>query len=266
MYYLNQLSENKDNILNASSFIEVYKPYSMTPLELVQNVINSVGAKKGSFSGRLDPMACGCTRIFLDNNCKNSKVDLATGKSYRFQFILGIQTESCDMLGLPIENINSEIYLFHILDRIDKFLKNIQENGYIQKIPKHSSYVVSNMDGIKKPLWWWAKQKRIQEINIPALPKKLYNYYDLKLIWMPLNKVIKKSIERISNISPQMKFNQEEIINAWQIHKNNTTTFPIIEMIVDVSSGFYIRQLVADLGTYLDCPVTTLEIERLSYL
>lgn len=269
MYFLETIEAHKDEILAAKSYIEVYKPYSMTPLELVQSVVKKVGAKKGSFSGRLDPMACGLTRIFLDENCKGSKEDLACGKRYRFQIVLGISSSSLDMLGFPEYNPNSEIILYGLLSNIDRFLETISKGNYIQELPIYSSYPVVNREGLKKPLWWWAKEKRIDEITIPSAPKYLYHYGNISLIYRPLSEIIEQSIIRIKNINHSMDFNQTKIIECWKQLQNSiqlNTQLPIIQMTVDVSSGFYVRQLVADIGKYLDIPTTTLEIERLAYL
>jgi tRNA U55 pseudouridine synthase TruB len=238
----------------------------MTPLELVEIVVNKLGAKKGAFSGRLDPMACGITRIFLDENCRFSKEDLTAGKTYRFQMVLGVETTSSDMLGIPTIDENVELIIYKLMDRIETFMKDKMSGGYIQQLPKHCSMPVINITGLKKPLWWWAKEGRIGEVVIPANSRHLYNYYDLKLMWCSLESIVKKSMERIANISPKMDFKQSEILDCWKPYADSERLYPVVEMIVDVSTGFYIRQFVSDIGTHLDIPTTTLEIERLGYL
>ena len=73
-------------------------------------------------------------------------------------------------------------------------------------------------------------------------------------------------INRIDSIKRVNDFNQDFLIQKWEnLEHVKNELFPILEINVKVSSGFYIRQLVEDIGKYLDVKTTTFEIERLTY-
>jgi tRNA U55 pseudouridine synthase TruB len=74
--------------------LTVFKPFGMTPKELVDEYVKIRGAKKGAFSGRLDPMACGVMKIYFDDDCKLANVDDKLNKTYRFVMIFGIGSTS----------------------------------------------------------------------------------------------------------------------------------------------------------------------------
>jgi tRNA U55 pseudouridine synthase TruB len=246
--------------------IELYKPYGITPKEMVDIVIEKTGAKKGSFSGRLDPMACGIINIYLNESCLTAKPDDKLNKKYRFKMCIGIHSNTNDLLGIPIIVQNDEIIIYKIEKKIENFLEKLKNSDYIQKQPIHSSYVVRNDENVKNPLWWWAKSNRIDEIVIPSFLRKLYSYKILNTEYKSISSIARLAIERISLIDLKHEFNQLEIIECWKKQLNNMDEISIIEMEITVSSGFYVRQLVEDIGSELGLKTVTIEIERLSYI
>jgi len=261
MFNYSTLEDHKEQLIKLGSF-QVYKPYGLTPKDLMNQVLKITDSKKGAFSGRLDPMACGCISIYLDNACKLADRDRSLNKTYRFQMIFGLETSSLDLLGIPNYYGNKDIE--KLLDRITKFLDELKKD-YLQKLPLHCSYVLRNSAGAKNPLWWWAKECRVNEVEIPVFRRRLYDYRNIKFSQIRLSDIAKIAIERISLIDPKHDFNQSEIVEKWKTYLNKEEFVSVIECEVDVSSGFYIRQLVADIGEYLKIPTATLEIERISY-
>ena len=133
-------------------------------------------------------------------------------------------------------------------------------------MPIFSSYRVSNKDGLVNPLWWWAKNNRIDEIEIPKIKKELYEYTIGKLDTITCDELKTTAITRIDSIERTNDFNQDFLIEKWEnLEYLKNDLFSILEIQVKVSSGFYIRQLVEDIGKYLDVKTTTFEIERLDY-
>ena len=224
--------------------IELYKPYGLTPKDMVDNVIKKTGAKKGSVSGRLDPMACGCLNIYLDDACKNAKLDEKMDKIYRFKMAFGIGSTSVDLLGFPKLETKDESIVYDIEKRVKVFLNKLKSGNYLQKVPVLSSYPVENRDGLKNALWWWAKQGRTSEIIVPSFCRILYNYKMIGMEYVAVEKLARLAIDRIRLIDIRHDFDQIEIV---------------------VSSGFYIRQLVEDIGNALGFTTITIEIERLAY-
>jgi tRNA U55 pseudouridine synthase TruB len=244
--------------------LDVYKPFGSTPKEMADQVKKITNAKKVAFSGRLDPMAHGILRVFLNNACGSAEKTNYVNKVYKFKFAFGLSTSSGDLLGFcKIFTQPKPI----ILEDIVLFLKKIQQN-YMQKVPVHSSFPVMNKEGEKHPLWWWAKYNRLMEVDIPYFLRKLFSFHIIGFDEICLPDLVSMATERISKISILHEFNQKEIINAWKdtIKENEKIiSFVTFEMCATVSSGFYIRQLVTDIGRHLDIPTTTLEIERIAY-
>lgn len=262
MLFIENIDQNIDEIKQNRECI-VYKPFGMTPLELVNIFKKKCGFVKGGFSGRLDPMAHGASMLLFDDKCLSVKECHELDKTYIFKIIFGIQTTSADLLGFPSISYTSSITDYKLV--IESFLDRclIQYN---QRLPLFCSYKLSNSLGLRKPLWWWAKNNRIDEVEIPSFLRTLYNYKIIKQEPISLDTIAKIAIERISRISDTQSFEQYEIIESWRRHTQSSDhLFQTATIEVDVGSGFYIRSLVEDIGKFLDIPTTTLEIERTRY-
>jgi tRNA U55 pseudouridine synthase TruB len=261
MYYLEDLRL----CWKGEQILDIYKPLGLTPKDVADKVKELLESKKVAFSGRLDPMAHGILRFFLNDACGLAQKANNLNKVYRFLFAFHVSSSSGDLLGYcKIHKPTKSIILAKILS----FLKQIQ-SCYLQQVPVHSSLPVANKHGEKHPLWWWAKKNRLSEVEVPCLLRYLYSFTIHGFHEMSLSDLVEFATERIKKISDKHDFEQEKIISEWiQIGKGyEKKVFPIVtfEMTATVSSGFYIRQLVRDIGEYIDIPTITLDIERLGY-
>ena len=261
MIQIENIENYLENIKTQNKCI-AYKPFGMTPKELVDIFVKKCNFKKGCFTGRLDPMAHGCTILLFDDKCKDVSNFHSLNKKYKFRIIFNINTTSTDLLGIPTiqENNYKNILESDISNILQKY-----KLEYNQTLPIHSSYLVSNKDDIKKPLWWWAKHNKLEEIIQPILSKKLYDFKIINNSFLSLGEISNLAICRINKISKQYDFNQENIINVWNKYINSDKLFQVFEIEVSVNSGFYIRSLVHDIGKELDIYTTTLDIERTEY-
>ena len=256
--------ENIDNFLENIKINKeciAYKPFGTTPKELVDIFVEKCNFSKGCFTGRLDPMAHGTTILLFDEKCKYVAKYHSLNKIYRFRMVLNINTTSLDLLGIPtIFKDNKNISQLDISNILEKY-----KNDYNQTLPVHSSYQVQNINGLKKPLWWWAKENRLSEIIQPVLPKKLYDFKIINKTFLTLSDISNLAIDRINKISKLYDFNQQNIIESWNQYIDCCEKFQIFEIEVSVNSGFYIRSLVKDIGENLGIYTTTLDIERIKY-
>jgi len=262
MLHLHDINEN----LKIKQF-EIFKPYGYTPKDVIDEIIEKTRSKKATFNGRLDPMACGAMRVYLDEACQQSKFDMSCGKIYRFKMGLGLASSSCDLLGDPYFIPTHEKSMPPNVElNIGSFLTTLQQ-GYVQTLPPLSSYRVSNKDGITQPLWWWDKNNRLNEIAIPSFDRKITDFKLDSVSRVLLTDIAKTAIERISLISSKHTYNQKEIVEKWRDMLNRSyEEITVCEMRVSVSSGFYVRKLVEDIGNHLGIKTITIEIERLAYL
>ena len=261
MIYIEDLSLNYPN----QQQFEIFKPYGLTPKDVIDEIIKKTSAKKATFNGRLDPMACGCMRIYLDNACHLSQFDAGLDKNYRFKMGLGLESSSHDLLGFPVFDQTDEHIIYKIEPEISSFLHSLKTK-YVQELPHFSSFRVENREGLKQPLWWWKKNNKIQDVHVPSFERKLYDFKMNGAEYIPLSRVAEIAIERISNISLKHEFYQREILHEWhKLQEYPVAEIAVFEMQVSVSSGFYVRKLVEDIGVHLGVKIITIEIERLNY-
>ncbi len=258
MYHLVDFSQN----WTGEEIFEIYKPYGYTPKEIVDKVKEITGAKKGAFSGRLDPMACGCIKIFLNDSCKEANEMNKSDKTYQFRFAFHMSSSSGDMLGIPeykhsLKGVRK--------DDIIVFLETIKGGNYDQRMPALSSYQVANDKGEKHPLWWWTQNDRLDEVQLPSFAKTLYEYEIIGFGGLTLYELAQLALERISQVDKKHAFNQDVISSYWRHLKLLDKPVLTFELRAKVSSGFYIRQLVKDIGTFLGVDTMTIEIERLCF-
>ena len=105
-----------------------------------------------TYAGRLDPMAEGEMIVLTGECCKEKDEYLGRDKMYELKILLGVQTDTLDMLGL-VENIDIKNFSEQEIRSVIEKIKNIQELPY----PKFSSKTVAG-----KSLLAFARQ------NIPT--------------------------------------------------------------------------------------------------
>jgi tRNA U55 pseudouridine synthase TruB len=250
-----------------------YKPISMTPRELVDLYISRYPErlKKGCFTGRLDPMAHGVMHLFFNEECQSEGPKRANRakKIYRFKMVLGLTTTSCDLMGFAkYYGDRREIMRWKLDELVSNAIRIISQRRE-QTLPIYSSQPVANREGLKKPLWWWAYSGRANEIKIPTKMREMEQYFIRGVEYKSLREICDVAIERVDRVNRRNIFQQAEIIAIWQEIRSSSPPLiqlPIITAEVTVSSGFYIRKLVEDIGELIEYPATTYEIERLEYI
>ena len=128
-----------------------------TPLELIKRVANN--GQKTTYAGRLDPMASGLMVLLQDNEVIDKNKYLSLDKQYDLKILFGLSTDSYDTLGIITnQDLNSNI----LESDIKKVIKDYKKS-YSQTYPPYSSKTVKS-----KPLWWWAKNNKLNQIEIPT--------------------------------------------------------------------------------------------------
>lgn len=273
----------------------VSKPIGMTPLQAINQFKQhhpEYQTQTISYAGRLDPMAEGLLLLLVGDENKNRKQYENLPKTYEFTVLLGIATDTYDVLGV-VKNFkqlaprnkqiqisqNHDMKLFKPFENSDlDSVRNLEfEISNVLKIfiGKHSqpypAYSSKTVQG--KPLFWWARENKLDEI---VIPKRDIEIYDLKLT----------SIDRISNTDLRLKiiesintvkgdFRQQEILDSWDTFfqsfnkpANQLTsepanqTFPLLHCSVTCSSGTYVRSLAVEIGKKLGTPTLALAIKR----
>ena len=222
---------------------------------------------KVCYCGRLDPMARGLVLLLVGDDCKKMDEYLSTIKEYEFEILFGLSTDTDDPLGV-FENIHeyNEDNIKYYYEQIKEYLSEICKNGSFEQ--KFHNYSSKRVDGI--PLWKHNKNEihnmhnamhhimhQVTIYNVEVKEIKKYNFNEWKdNIITTINKIDKKN-----------DFRQDVIINNYNNYNNimNNNNFNYIYSIpikITVSSGFYVRQLVADIKNHFNIAILTFDINR----
>ena len=119
-----------------------YKPVGVT----CGDFIKKYNDKDIAYVGRLDPMAHGLITILTGKEVKQMEEYQKKAKIYKFRFIMGMNTDTDDILGIQtINNKEDQISLENIIEYINTF-----PNEYNQKYHSFSSFKIQKKNYILK--------------------------------------------------------------------------------------------------------------------
>ncbi len=238
--------------------IIVWKPVGKTPLDMVHRLKekSEYSSQTMSYAGRLDPMAEGILLILEGEENKKRKDFEALEKEYECDVLFGVATDSYDILGLVTHT--SQLPDIQNVDK--KVSKQLQTyiGKHLQRYPPYSSKPV---DG--KPLYYWARNRRLHEIEIPQKQIEIKDIQQLKIRRLISSQSQKNIHERISLVDGN--FRQEEILKTWDefFRTNQHQKFPLVTFRIVCSSGTYIRSIVNELGEKLGVSTLAFRITRI---
>lgn len=237
------------------NILYIWKPVGFTPLEIVEKFKERNPEYKNeiiSYAGRLDPMAEGILILLIDEENKKRNNYLGLEKEYESEIVFGISTDTFDSLGLITNNEFKDLSKNEIENCLSSFLGK-QKQAY----PPYSSKAVKG-----KPLYWWARKGKINEIKIPETEIQIYSIELLVFENISVNNLVNVIIDKIEKINGD--FRQKEIINTWQKFENENSNENLIKIKIKVncSSGTYIRRIADDLGKKLESNAFALSIKR----
>ncbi len=241
--------DNKDKV------IAVIKPVGKTPLWAVERIKTlNPGLKNTtvSYAGRLDPMAEGVLLLLIGDENKKRREYEGLTKTYIVKIVLGLSSDTFDTLGI-VGSINTTKIG---INKIKKILKEFIGKK-TQIYPPYSSKTVRG-----KPLYWWAREKRLSEIELPKRDIEIKSISLIKHNKVLIDTLYKKIIKTIHNIDGN--FRQEQITHSWdKVYKDyKGNEFNALTLEVSCSSGTYMRRLCSDLGEKLSCGALCLSIKR----
>jgi tRNA pseudouridine55 synthase len=243
------------------NIISVNKPLGMTPLEVILSLKHKrpdLVDKKITYAGRLDPLAHGVLLLLIEDEIKNKMRYLSLKKTYEFEIVFGLATDTYDVLGYlqdaKIKKSDINVNLF-----VNKFV-NRYIGKQIQTYPPYSSKTVNG-----KPLFWWAKNNKLNEIEIPKHETEIYKFSVLSIGSIVIKKLEKKIKEEISQVKGD--FRQKIILERWNElfdKENPETKLHTAKFRIICSSGTYIREIANQMGIELGCGGVAIDILRTS--
>lgn len=220
--------------------IWVFKPIGWTPkdciLECQKRIPNS---PKLAFAGRLDPMACGLLPIIINDTRNETKDGIqSTYKTYRFEVIMNLESDTFDILGIIKKRDKPT-------DQLD--LDKIKQTK-IQTYPSYSSKAVfSDKHNKQIPLWKLAKEGALPDV----LPTREVDIQSIKLLSTKTvsSETLSKMVSRrINSMTDSSNFRIQDILNSWNVILSNNNNYTIHSLEARVSTGTYIRSIGNDLN------------------
>ena len=244
------VSQLEDGLPAQTGLFLIYKEAGETLASLVkrfrfeQNISESIPV---TYAGRLDPMAKGLVALLTGEMCKKKDEFLGLDKTYEFEVLFGVSTDTFDTLGLITETkeyLPTEKEILELLGKI----KNTKNFPY----PPFSSKPVNG-----KQLFVHAKAGTLPK-NLPSMQGEVHSIVLQNTRMVSLEKAIKEKIEIIQKVEGD--FRQEEIIKGWKkvINEFENRKCLIATFETTVTSGVYIRTL----ATMFDGPALAYSLKR----
>jgi tRNA pseudouridine(55) synthase len=233
-------------------YVVLEKAVGETPLETLERFRASRPDLVGiplAYAGRLDPMASGKLLVLIGEECKNQGAYHGLDKAYDIEVLLGVSSDSGDILGLVLEqpqNFTTDIDWTSVAS---DFVGEIT-----LPYPQYSSRTV---DGI--PLHTWAVTGRINEIEIPHKTSTIHGLTftgNRTITRQELHQEATTKIALLPTVTDERKalgndFRRPEVNASWEHIKatgNPNHVFTILSFTCICTSGTYMRTLANEIA------------------
>jgi len=244
----------------------INKRVGETPLQAIEKSREERGIPanvKMAYAGRLDPMAEGKLLVLVGDSCKKIKKYWNLDKEYRVSVVLGLASDSHDVLGkLSYTNESPEVF------EEDK-LRNVAQQFigvYSWPYPTISSKPVNG-----KPLFQWFLEGRLEEIDIPNSTGEIFEIEFKRMRSITPEELKTRTLEKIHSLSIVTEkskrlgrdFRRHEVIDSWNTwYQTSATKLQVIDIVCTASAGTYMRTLADEIGKKLGTGGLALEIHR----
>lgn len=233
----------------------IYKPLGWTPLEAIQKLEEThPGLENTSltYAGRLDPAAEGVLLVVAGKAIGQKNDYLGLDKTYQAKVLFGFETDTYDALGLADKTPDVEIERPKIENKLREY------TGFKKfKVPPYSSIPIQG-----KPLFQWARENQLDQIEIPVKEFEIKNLHLINLeskTGLELKSQILNTVDLVKG-----DFRQDEIKNRWAeiLDQLENQHFSIAEIEIQCGSGTYIRSIANQLGKDLGTSAILLNLIR----
>ena len=243
----------------------IYKNEGETPLEALDRLRVEQPEYKDavlSYAGRLDPMAEGQLLVLVGEENKEREKYLGLDKEYEVEILFGVSTDTGDILGLLEGHLQAT--MSGLEARQCQTLLQSFVGKFTQKYPHYSSKTVNG-----KPLFQWAREGRLDEIEVPTRDAEIYSIELLKTFEISGEEIFRKITERIGKVKGD--FRQKEILDSWREGLEGKGRLkeaptghlrPIMQIRVNCSSGTYMRSLAEAIGRKMGTTSIAWSIKR----
>jgi tRNA pseudouridine55 synthase len=209
---------------------------------------------KMTYAGRLDPIASGLLVVLAGDAVHEKNSYLGLSKTYKCSCVLGIATDTYDVLGIPTHSLDNDLTISEsaISDQLMSYVGTFQ-----QLYPSFSSKTI---DGVQ--MHTHARAGTLQDEKIP---KQLVTVSSIELITI-LRKNFPSVVSEIDEIISTVvgDFRQQDIKSGWNdlAKQFSDKQVIIVSFTITVSGGTYIRGIVDDLGKKLGTGACIIKLHR----
>ncbi len=244
--------------------IVLEKHIGETPLQVIERFTAAHQRYKhipATYAGRLDPMASGKLLVLFADECKRKERYIGLDKQYDVEVLLGIGSDTGDVLGIVTAGLPYTFPHEAILHSILRKEIGTHERAY----PLYSSKTVNG-----KPLFMYALEGAAGTIDVPTHPETMY---DIRLLEMQTvnTSLLKTHIKNTLSLAPisdepsktlGADFRITEVQKSWDEILTNESSYTILKLLVTCGSGSYMRTLAERIGTALGTSALALSIHR----
>lgn len=232
--------------MDKSKIIPIWQPVGFST-HIIAKKVSQYYEQTTSHTGTVDPMAEGVVIVLVGDE-RNKKYEYAKWqKEYVFEVAFGIKTDSYDGLGLTedtsIKRPDTKELLNKFEDIPEEFI-----GDYTQDYPPYSAKSVEG-----KPLHWYARKNKLDEVTIPQKSGEIYDLEVLEKREETLSEIVSNVLSKVEKVTGNLR--QEKVKQNWQdiLEANDSNQkIPIVKFRVVMSKGLYIRSLSQDIAEKLN--------------
>lgn len=228
-------------------YIVVEKAVGETPLQALETLRRSDSTLQGislTYAGRLDPMASGALLILVGEECKYREKYDGLNKEYEFEVLLGVGSDTGDVLGMPSVNESTVIKEYGKKD-LQKIASSLI-GWHTLPYPVFSSKTVAG-----KPLFQYALEGALDTIEIPTIRTHIYRMEYLGQKTLETGVLLDEVLKKINLLHAPVDsgkmgadFRKTAILTQWEtLLHTGQQKYTILKFRAVVSSGTYIRTL-----------------------
>lgn len=229
------------------------KPLGATPLQaltLLRTAQNIPESKKLAYAGRLDPMASGLLAVVHGEQLKHQEEYWYLPKQYAAEVVLGVSTDSYDLMGIPTRMVMREYPSERITSVIRALVGKIDLS-----VPIFSSHRYQGA-----PLFALAKSQPETPVIVPVR-RMMVSQIDVQRIErVSTSDLSRLACERVALV--QGDFRQEEILQSWKSLFLAEEELVVVRLDIHCGGGTYIRSLAHEIGRRLGSGATLMSLRR----
>lgn len=197
-----------------------------------------------SYAGRLDPMASGILLVLEGPECADRSRYLGLDKTYELEILLGVSSDTGDVLGLVEEVPARPIGLAEATTAAAGFA-----GRYPAPYPAFSSRTVQG-----RPLFAWAREGRLGEISAPIQNGSIHEIAVTGLRAITCAELRGEVTVKLDSLHEDAgDFRISAVRASWErlLVASDARSWQICTLEAKTSAGVYMRTLADDIGRAL---------------